>query len=232
MNCLIVDDDTMARMALRKLVGEIGGLNLKGEFAGALEASEYLRKETVDLVFLDIEMPGMSGIDLIKNLENRPIIILITAKQNYAVEAFELSVADYVIKPVSLSRMLLAVNKARELFDNRHKRLESVPKEKEYIFVRSKSTLTKIRIEDITYIQALGDYINIFTPGGRNTVHITLKGIEEKLDTGKFYRVHRSYLVAVNHIDKVEEGTAFIGKHPIPIGEQYKKELLKNLNLI
>jgi two-component system LytT family response regulator len=232
MNCLIVDDDKMARMALRKLVEEVGGLEIKGEFSGALEAAGYLEKEPVDLIFLDIEMPGMSGIDLIRNLERRPIIILITARDNYAVEAFELNVADYVVKPVSLSRLLTAVNKARELYESRSKKLELAEKEKEYIFVRSKSALTKIKIDDITYIQALGDYINIFTSSSRSTVHITLKGIEERLSPGKFYRIHRSYLIAVNHIDKVEEGTAFIGKHPIPIGEQYKKDLLRNLNLI
>ena len=174
----------------------------------------------------------MTGIELIRNLEVRPLIILITARQDYAVEAFELNVADYLVKPVMLSRFLSAVSRARELFQAKNEKIEISEKEKDYIFVRSNSILTKIRISDIIYIQALGDYINIFTPNSRNTVHITLKGIEEKLNPEKFYRVHRSYLIAVNHVDKVEEGTAYIGKHPIPIGEQYKKDLLKNLNLI
>ena len=232
MNCIIVDDNKLARLVLRKLVEQVGDIELLAEFAEPLEALKYLEKNNVDLVFLDVEMPGMTGIELVKNLKERPIIVLITAKEDYAVEAFELNVADYIVKPVNLSRFLKAVTRARELYQSRSEKLELSEKDREYIFVRSNAVLTKIRISDIIYIQALGDYINIYTSSSRNTVHITLKGIEEKLSAGLFYRVHRSYLIAVNHVDKVEEGMAYIGKHPIPIGEQYKKDLLKNLNLI
>lgn len=232
MNCIIVDDNKMARTALKKLIEQLDSLVLKEECGSPIEAYNYLQKETVDLVFLDVEMPGMTGIELIKNLEKRPIIILITSKTDYAVEAFELNVADYIIKPVNLPRFLVAVSKAKELFESKSNNLELNEKDKDYMFVRSNSVLTKIKIIDITYLQALGDYVNIYTADNRFTVHITLKGMEEKLPTEKFYRLHRSYLIALDHIDKVEEGNAFIGKHPIPIGEQYKKELLKKINLI
>jgi two-component system LytT family response regulator len=232
MNCIIVDDNKMARTALKQLISQVDFLTFKEECASPVNAFNYLQKETVDLVFLDVEMPGMTGIELIKNLEKRPIIILITAKTDYAVEAFELNVADYIIKPVTLSRFMTAVVKAKELFESKEQKIELNEKDKEYIFVRSNSVLTKIKINDITYIQALGDYVNIFASDKRYTVHITLKGMEEKLSVEKFYRLHRSYLVALDHIDKVEEGTVFIGKHPIPIGEQFKKELLKRINLI
>ncbi len=232
MNCIIVDDNKMARTALKQLISQVDFLNFKEECASPVDAFNYLQKETVDLVFLDVEMPGMTGIELIKNLEKRPIIILITAKTDYAVEAFELNVADYIIKPVTLSRFMAAVAKAKELFESKEQKVELNEKDKEYIFVRTNAVLTKIKINDITYLQALGDYVNIFTGDKRYTVHITLKGMEEKLSAEKFYRLHRSYLVALDHIDKVEEGTVFIGKHPIPIGEQFKKELLKRINLI
>jgi len=232
MNCIIVDDNKMARTALKKLIEQVDSLELKEECASPVDAYNYLLKENVDLVFLDVEMPGMTGIELVKNLEKRPIIILITSKTDYAVEAFELNVADYIIKPVTLSRFMVAVSKAKELFEIKGQKIELNEKDKEYMFVRSNSVLTKIKIKDITYIQALGDYVNIYTTDSRYTVHITLKGMEEKLPEDKFYRLHRSYLIALDHIDKVEEGTAFIGKHPVPIGEQYKKELLKRINLI
>ena len=232
MNCIIVDDNKMARTALKKLIEQVDSLVLQEECASPIDAYNYLLKENVDLVFLDVEMPGMTGIELVKNLEKRPIIILITSKTDYAVEAFELNVADYIIKPVTLSRFMVAVAKAKELFELKGQKIELNEKDKEYMFVRSNSVLTKIKINDITYIQALGDYVNIYTLDSRYTVHITLKGMEEKLPAEKFYRLHRSYLIALDHIDKVEEGTAFISKHPVPIGEQYKKELLKKINLI
>lgn len=232
MNCIIVDDNKMARTALKKLIEQVSFLELQEECASPIDAYNYLIKETVDLVFLDVEMPGMTGIELVRNLEKRPIIILITSKTDYAVEAFELNVADYIIKPVTLSRFMAAVSKAKELFEIKGQKIELNEKDKEYMFVRSNSILTKIKVKDITYIQALGDYVNIYTLDNRYTVHITLKGMEEKLPQDKFYRLHRSYLIALDHIDKVEEGTAFIGKHPVPIGEQYKKELLRKINLI
>ncbi|MFI5141577.1 MAG: LytR/AlgR family response regulator transcription factor [Bacteroidia bacterium] len=222
----------MAHTALKKLIDQVDFLNFKEGCASPIDAFNYLQKNSIDLVFLDIEMPGMSGIELVKNLpiDKRPIIILITAKTEYAVEAFELNVADYIVKPVTLPRLLTALAKAKELFDSKEQKIEL--NEKEYIFVRSNAVLTKIKINEITYMQALGDYVNIFTNDKRYTVHITLKGMEENLSPDKFYRLHRSYLIALDHIDKIEEGTAFIGKHPIPIGEQFKKDLLKKLNLI
>jgi two-component system LytT family response regulator len=232
MNCIIVDDNKMARTALKKLIEQVDSLSLKEECPSPMEAYNYLLKESVDLVFLDVEMPGMTGIELIRNLEKRPVIILITSKTDYAVEAFELNVADYIIKPVTLPRFMLAVSKAKELIENKGQKVELNEKDKDYIFVRSNSILTKIKINDITYVQALGDYVNIYTADNRYTVHITLKAFEDKLPAEKFYRLHRSFLIALNHIDKVEEGTAYIGKHPVPIGEQYKKELLKRINLI
>jgi DNA-binding LytR/AlgR family response regulator len=236
MNCILVDDNKMARTAIKLLIDQVDFLHLKKECATAVEAFNYLETEDVDLIFLDVEMPGMTGIELVKNLEKRPIIILITSKKDYAVEAFELNVADYIIKPVTLSRFTMAVAKAKELFDNKdHDHTVSVnEKDKGYIFVRSNSILTKIQLDDIIYIQALGDYVNIYTgeKDKRYTIHCTLKSMEDNLPANKFYRLHRSYLVALDHIDTVEDNTAYVGKNHLPIGEQFKKELLKKLNLV
>lgn len=232
MNCLIVDDNKLAREALRKLTTQVDFLSLKGECSCSSDAYEILKKVPVDLVFLDVEMPGMTGIELIKHLEKRPIVILISSNSDYAVEAFELNVADYMTKPVSLPRFMLAVSRAKRLFEANDPKNNQGQKDKDYIFIRSNSVLTKIKIGDILYMQALGDYVNIYTSEKRFTAHITLKGIEEKLPSGKFYRLHRSYLVALDYVDGVNEGTAFIGNHPISIGKQFKKELLAKLNLI
>ncbi len=232
MNCIVVDDNRMARAATKQLIAQIDYLNLVHECADPTEAFDYLKKESVDLVFLDIEMPGMSGIELIRKLEKRPIIILVSAKKEYAIDAFELNVADYIVKPVALPRFIVAAGRAKELFDGKTQKVEINEKDKDFVFVRTNSILTKIKINEILYIQALGDYVNIFTTDKRHTVHITLRGIEDKLGSEKFYRLHRSYLIAVEHIDNIEENTAYLGKHPIPIGEQYKKDLLKKLNLI
>lgn len=232
MKCIVVDDNKMSRTMVKQLIEQVSFLELKAECENPVEAFNYLKKEEVDLVFLDIEMPTMTGLELIRNLEKRPIIILITAKKDYAVEAFELNVADYIIKPVTLSRFMIAVDRAKELYESKDQKIVINEKEKDYIFVRSNSLLTKVRIQDIIYVQALGDYVNIFTKDKRLTVHITLKGMEEKLPKDKFYRLHRSYLTSLNHIDNIEEGTVYVGKHPLPIGEQFKKELLKRINLI
>ncbi|MCW3082787.1 MAG: transcriptional regulator [Bacteroidetes bacterium] len=230
MNCIVVDDNKMARKALVSLVSGISFLNLKHECDNAITAFNILKEENIDLVFLDIEMPEMTGLELLKNLEKRPIVILCTAKEKYAVEAFELNVADYIVKPYTTARFLAAVDRAKEIFDSKQQQVDA--SEKEYIFIRSNAVLTKIVINDISYIQALGDYINIFVNDKRHTVHMTLRGIEEKLPVDKFYRVHRSYLINLDKIDFIEKETAYIDKHPIPIGEQNKQTLLKRLNLI
>lgn len=232
MNCIVVDDNKLSRTAIQQLIEQVDFLELKKECEDPLEAFNFIKSEPVDLVFLDIEMPGMSGIEMIKNLEKKPIIIFITAKPEYALEAFELNVADYMVKPVTLSRFMVAASRAKDMFESISQKIELSEKNKEYIFVRSNSVLTKIKMKDIIYVQALGDYVNIFTPEKRHTVHITLRGMEEKLGKDKFYRLHRSYLVSLDHVDSIEDGTAYIGQHPLPIGEQFKKVLLKKLNLI
>ena len=232
MNCIVVDDNNLSLTAISQLVEQVDFLELKKECEDPVDAFNYIKTEQVDLVFLDIEMPGMSGIELIKNLEKKPSIIFVTAKPEYAIEAFELNVADYLVKPVTLSRFMVAASRAKDMFESINQKIELSEKNKDYIFVRSNSVLTKIKLKDIIYVQALGDYVNIFTPEKRHTVHITLRGMEEKLGKEKFYRLHRSYLVSLDHVDNIEDGTVYIGQHPLPIGEQFKKVLLKKLNLI
>lgn len=232
MECIVVDDNKLARTAITYLIEQVDFLNLIKECENPIEAFNFLKENPVDLVFLDVEMPGMSGLELVRNLEKRPIIILITAKKDYAVEAFELNVADYIVKPLTLPRFMVAVSRAKELFDITDEKIEFEAKEMDYIFVRNKTILTKIKIKDILFIQALGDYVTIHTTDNHYTIHITLSGVEKKLPVNKFHRTHRSYMIGLDHIDTIIEDTAYINKHPIPIGEQYKQPLLKKINFI
>jgi two-component system, LytTR family, response regulator len=231
MNCIVVDDNKMARAALKQLVSQFENLNLVRECSNSIEAFSFLQNTQVDLVFLDVEMPGMTGIELVKNLDRRPIIILVTAKKNYAVEAFELDVADYMIKPVSLGRFTKAVKRATELFENGPE-LEEEELDKDYIFIRSNSILTKVKANGIIYVQDSGGRVHIQTADKRHTVNSTLSSVQEKLPENKFYRLHNSYIVALDRIDTVDDHTAYVGKHNLPIGKQFKTELLKKLNLV
>ncbi len=232
MDCIVVDDNKLARTAIKQLITQVDFLQLKHECSSSLEAFNFLKTNDVDLVFLDVEMPGMTGIELIKNLDKRPIIILVTAKKNYAVEAFELSVADYIIKPVSLSRFTRAVAKAKELFDDKSKKAKDEDPEKDYIFILSNSILTKVKSNGIIYVEAHDGKVNIQTADKRHTVNTTLNSFEEKLPLNKFYRLHNDYLVAIDRIDNVEENTAHVGRHNLPISEQFKPGLLQKLNLV
>jgi DNA-binding LytR/AlgR family response regulator len=231
MKCLIVDDNKMARMALKQLVSQIQSLELVAECANAIEAYNQLGNSPVDLLFLDIEMPDISGIDLIKKLGNKkPLIIFTTAKKEYAVEAFELNVVDYLVKPVSQVRLLQAVEKAQEALDSNKEEVKI--EEQGFVFVKDNGMLKRIAIEDILFLEAMGDYVKVHTPQKFHVVHATLKSIEEKLPASKFLRVHRSYIVAINKIDFIQEGTITIGKTTIPVADTHKTSLNKRLNLL
>jgi DNA-binding LytR/AlgR family response regulator len=221
----------MARMALKQLVSQIQTLELVAECENAIEAYNQLGTQAVDLIFLDIEMPDISGIDLIKKLGNKkPLIIFTTAKKDYAVEAFELNVVDYLVKPVSQARLLQAVEKAQETLDSNREEVKI--EEQGFVFVKDNGMLKRISIEDILFLEAMGDYVKVHTPQKFHVVHATLKSIEEKLPASKFLRVHRSYIVAINKIDFIQEGTIAIGKTTIPVADTHKANLSKRLNLL
>ncbi len=173
-----------------------------------------------------------TGIELMKSSNTQPSMIFIASHNNHVIEAFEVNMSDNSVKHLNPSRFVITPSKSEDVIENVEPKTESVTKAKDYIFVRSKSVFTKIKIKEISYIQAFGDYVNIFVGEKRYTVHLTLRAIEEKLPADMFYRLHRSYLVALDHIDNVEENIAYIGKHPISISIQFRKELLNKLNLI
>ncbi len=231
MKCLIVDDNKMARMAMKQLVKQLPKLTLIAECTNAMEAYHYLNSVDVDLILLDIEMPGMTGIELTKNLnDNKALIIFTTAKADYAVEAFALNVVDYLVKPISPARFVKAIQRATDIFNSIKE--EAKDEKQEFVFVKDNGVLKKINVEDILFLEAMGDYVKVHTAQKFYVLHSTLKSIEEKLSSSVFIKVHRSYIVSLNKIDFIQESVISIGKASIPVAETYRSALGKRLNLL
>lgn len=227
MDCLIIDDEEMSRNMVKHFVEQTESLNLIGMCSNAIEASNILNKRRVDIIFLDIEMPEMSGYELIKSLNDPPNVILITGKKEHAVEAFEYNVTDYLLKPLTYPRFLRAVAKAKENISNSQIK---VTKDNE-LYVRTDSKIVKLKLDDILYIEALADYIMIFTANNKFIVHSTMKGFQNRLPTFNFARVHRSYIVNTDKIESIENLFIVINNKYIPIGALYKDDFMKRLNL-
>ncbi|MFV0604506.1 MAG: LytR/AlgR family response regulator transcription factor [Niabella sp.] len=232
MQCLIVDDNKVARVLLRQLLEKTGYVTIVGECEDGVSANSFLQSKSVDLLFLDIEMPGMSGLELLRMLNDKPLTVLTTAKQGYAVEAFELNVVDYLVKPFSLSRVMLAVERAKELLSHKHTHLNKDNTSSDILFIKDNKSIKKIDINDVLFMEAKGDYVRINVPGNNYVIHGSLKTVEDKFPHNKFLRVHRSYIVALNKIDYIEDRVLYIHDHAIPISESYKDILLQNLNLL
>jgi DNA-binding LytR/AlgR family response regulator len=228
MNCLIVDDEEMSRNMVKHFVEQTESLNLVGICSDGVEASGVLNKTDIDLVFLDIEMPGMTGYELIKSLTNPPEIILITAKKEHAAEAFEYRVTDYLVKPITYPRFLQAISRVKENLEG----LENNKSKSTELYVRTDSKIVKVSFSDVTYIEALADYIMIFTNNNKYIVHSTMKGFQSRLPSDQFVRVHRSYIVNKDKIESIENLFIVINKKFIPIGASYKDDFMKKLNLL
>jgi len=228
MNCIIVDDDDASRSALVQIVKQVDYLTVVKTCSNPLEAMNALKKEDVDILFLDIEMPEMTGMEMLKALDNRPQVILTTSHKEYALDAYDLNVIDYLIKPVTLPRFLKAMAKIKDASGSD----DQVSAGQDYFFIKKDSVLTKVPIKDILWIEALGDYITVHTRDQRFTLHATLKSLEGKLPPNKFVRVHRSYIVQVDNVKKVEDTTIFINEVSIPVGALYKENFIKRLNTL
>jgi len=293
---LIVDDEPTAQEVLAEYVGRHAGLEAVGTCGSAVEAANTLRDEAVDLLLLDVEMPEMSGLELVKTMEAPPAVVLVTASEEYAVEAFELAAVDYLVKPVRYARFLEAINRVEgpsggaagaagpggEPTDERDgpasdEEAENAPADPaagragettesrggaetrageaadpadsnpadpdpagtsgqdgdpwadEVLFVREGDDLVRVRLADIQYVEAKGDYMLVQTESGRHMVHATMKKIEERLPAGAFVRVHRSYLVRIDQVERIEGDTLLMGGAQIPIGPTYRETLLERI---
>lgn len=227
LNCVVVDDSTIHRITIAKLVNEHPDLNLIGDFSNASETRACILHKDVDLLFLDIEMPVQTGFDLLDGLKARPQIIFVSAKSDYALKAFDYAAIDYLHKPVTKDRFNKAVQKAIEL----HQMRKEVPEEEgEFIFVKSNLKNLKIYISRIKWIEAFGDYIKIITDEGSHLVLSTMKSFEAELPSDKFLRVHKSYIINIERVERFNSKFAEIGTTQIPLSRNKKEDLAKAIS--
>lgn len=219
LNCIVVDDSAIQRMTITKLVNESPNLHLVGDYANALEAKKCINHHEVDLIFLDIEMPLINGFDLLDGMKVKPQIIFITSKADYAVKAFDYEATDFLQKPISKERFLKAVKKALELHQLRNDSSENLG---EAIIIKSNFKKLKIYTSKIKWVEAFGDYIKIITDDENHLVLSTMKSFESELPQGKFVRVHKSYIVNVERVEKFNSKFAEIGNTKIPISRNKK----------
>ncbi len=230
MNCIIIDDDEMSRNALKHLVSQVSYLNLIGVYSKAGESLSVLDNKSVDLILLDIEMPDINGLEFIKTLKEPPLTIFVTSKKEYAIEAFECNIIDYLVKPILLDRFFKAIARSKEIFDSYKKNDTTLSQD--HLFVKVNGSIIKISMKEILWVEALGDYININTSEKKYTIHSTMKTVENKLSDDKFIRVHRSYIVSIGNINSIDDNIIVINKQLIPVGLVYKEKLIKRLNLL
>lgn len=237
MNCIIVDDEPLAIDVIADYVSKVSFLNLKKKCKNAIEAYEIIQTEPIDLIFLDVKMPKITGVQFAKSLETKPMIIFTTAYTNYAVEGFDLSAVDYLVKPIPYERFLKAVNKAYSQFNQRKNSSEQtviVPNQdttNDYIFVKSDYKNIKVKFDNILYLEGLKDYIKIYTKDSTILTLNSLKKMSLKLPSKNFIRIHRSYIVSIDKIVSIQRSRIIIGKQWIPIGEHYKNDFFKKLEI-
>jgi DNA-binding LytR/AlgR family response regulator len=221
-NCLIVDDEPASLEVLESYIGKVYFLRLVKKCHTAIEAMQILEEEHIDLLFLDIHMPEVNGIQLLKSITARPAVIFTTGYKEYALEGYDYDVLDFLLKPFDFERFLKAVNKANNLISKTSKQPQDQHKPMQYIFIKADYKLLKINVDDILFVEGLKDYIKIYT---RQKLFLTLMSmttIEEKLPAGEFFRVHRSYIISLSKIDSVSRHRVIIGEKFIPISLPYR----------
>lgn len=233
LRCLVVDDDPLSIKIVESCIANTLFLTHIGSCESAIAAAEVLRTQSVDLLFLDVEMPLMSGIDLLATLQNPPLVILITSNRGYAVEAFEYDVLDYVVKPISYARFLKAAQKALETVEARATNPTDAiqaPQNPQFTFVKVDTKLVKVLFDEVRYVEALGDYVHIVTGQSKLIVYSTMRAVEEKFPAALFARVHRSFIVNLKRVQAIEDNTILLDNKHIPIGQTYQREVFQRLN--
>ncbi|UZR95759.1 LytR/AlgR family response regulator transcription factor [Chondrinema litorale] len=234
LKCLVVDDEALAITLLEKYISQVDGLELLASTKDPVKAIEILEEETIDILFLDIQMPELTGIELLRVLPQKPVVILTTAYSEYAVEGYQLDVTDYLLKPFSLERFIQAVDKAKRVIDLSLQALKnageiSMHEEKKYINVKADHKIYKIPFDDIKYIEGLKEYVSFYTNDQRIIALESLKKLEILLPSTQFMRVHKSYIIAVNKVRALEGNLLEIGDKKIPIGKTYRQEVIKKI---
>lgn len=219
---IIVDDEPLARQVITQYAREVSGLEIIYSCNNALEANRVLKEEKVDLMFLDVNMPILSGLDFLKNLQHPPLVVLTTAYSDYALEGYELNILDYLKKPFSFDRFFKAIQKAEEQLALIGQKVE--PKAKtSYIFIKAGKKMVRVEIEGICFIEGLGDYIKIHLKDSHLVTNLSMKKMEELLPPDEFFRIHKSYIIRLDRILSIEGNLIEIGKHKLPVGSNYRQ---------
>jgi DNA-binding LytR/AlgR family response regulator len=230
--CAVIDDEPLARECIAGYISQVDFLELTGSGSNPLYLIQLLEKNPVDLIFLDIQMPVMNGIDFLKISQNRPMVIITTAYPTYALEGFQLDVMDYLVKPITFSMFLGSVNKAKEYHQMLIKSAQAdglVVPGNDYFFIKCDYRYEKIFFEEILYVEAMQNYVTIYTSKGKYVTLLNLKSVEQNLDSQAFIRIHKSYIVAAAKIDTIENHEIIIGTSRIPVSRQYKDILIERV---
>lgn len=232
MKCLIVDDEPIARRGMKRLLEQYPDLELMGMLGSAEEAAEFLASNEVDLVFLDIQMPGLSGIEFAKTIPDSTMVVFTTAYSEYALDSYEVDALDYLVKPIDPQRLEKAINKARaycQLLNSSIDQAESPLVNQEFLIVKADRRFVRIRFSEILFVEGLKDYVILHLNGRKIVSRQTIKGMEELLPVSKFQRVNKSYVVNIDAIDSFDSNDVFIGGNEIAIGQAYKNAVMKRL---
>jgi DNA-binding LytR/AlgR family response regulator len=228
--CIIIDDEPLARKGLREYINDIDFLQLEAEFDTPLKATKHLSEGSIQLIFLDIQMPKITGLEFFKTLHNAPPVIFTTAYPQYALDGFELDALDYLVKPISFERFLKAAMRVKEYYEVRTKNIsEQSSGEEDFFFIKADNKLIKIFFDDILYVEALQNYVSIHTKTKKFITYLTFKSVEEYLPADQFIKTHKSFIIAASKIDSIDGNNIRIGENHIPISRTSKDEVMERL---
>lgn len=231
-NCVIIDDEPLARKGIREYVEDVDFLHLSGEFDSPLKAAELLGKGEVRLLFLDIQMPKITGIEFFRSLKNPPPVIFTTAYPQYALDGFDLNALDYLVKPVSFDRFFKAALRAKEYYELREENKSRAVGEEsaeDHFYIRSGNVFVRINYADILFVEALQNYVTIHTTDKKYITYLTFKSVEEYLPASMFLKVHKSFIISLGKIDSIEGPDILIGTHQIPVSRNLKEQVLERI---
>jgi len=227
-NCVVIDDEPLARKGLKEYIADVDFLHLVGEYDNPLKATDSISRGEVQLLFLDIQMPKITGLDFFKTLQNAPPVIFTTAYPQYALEGFEVNALDYLVKPISFERFLKSVLKAKEYYEVRETNAKEIAND-DHFFIKADNKLVRILFDDILFVEALQNYVTIHTPTKKYMTYLTFKSVEEYLPADKFLKVHKSFIAAAGKIDSIDGNDIKIGQQHIPISRNMKEEVMEKL---
>ena len=227
LNCIIIDDEPIARKGLREYIDDVEFIHLESEFDNPIKAMDTLTHHKIDLIFLDIQMPKITGLEFLKSLINPPLVIFTTAYPEYAVDGFELNAVDYLLKPFSFERFWKAVLRAKQIHESVKPVISTTGED--YFFIKSDSRLVKVYYKDILFVEALQNYVAIHTKEKKLITYLTFKSVEEHLPADLFLKIHKSYIISLSKVDSIEGNEVKVGTHSLPISRTSREEIMEKL---